>query len=687
MAEGSNNYISLQDATRYCDYSQEYLSLRARQGKLKAVKFGRNWVTKKEWLDDYFGKVEEYNNHLNNKKFVAPPENLPVAPHRFWSKAVRGAFVMALAFVFVASGCVFALRQAQGNPELAEWIGKESFKNVYEDISPLVQNFSEGFDIGIAKEIENLKAKGDEINLIFTFAGINASLVADDVSEYTYIVGGAGDIIVGGTLEVLVNTLSDIPQSFAVVSEDINGAVSKLGENTAKISLPEISLKKWFSSQTEEIVDGVNLIPEILGEKYFATNEFLEEKISQGWQGIKSYGSQTSLVLKEGYGALIQPWRVPLEKVPEEVITVKEVVEKEVVKEVVKEVEVSKVTKVEPIKGVTKEVIKIDDKELSKIKTQLADITLWGADIDNLREITKKLQATPAYTPVASAPIYIGYQGIQVGGTGTFASLGVSGTAGIGDLGVGGSTNLGTTSSNTLTVNATSTFESLVTAENDLAVGGNVTISGTLTTAGGTFFLSPLAITSTTTPQLSVRYNGSNKLDISVSSAGVVTLDASSGEIQAATGDAFYTEGGNPIRKKGEELLRSSVSIFRYGMPTQTASDTFIQISKYFANTTDISLPAVLTGTTRVYRLVINYADDIAVASTSSWQIVNAAGTTTYDTFTLPGQALASLEEGKPRITGLLTIPATDWQVEVKVPAGKTIRIFQIYLVAYDQIN
>jgi len=106
---------------------------------------------------------------------------------------------MALAFVFVASGCVFALRQAQGNPELAEWIGKESFKNVYEDISPLVQNFSEGFDIGIAKEsddffqklsftftginassvIENLKAKGDEINLIFTFASGNGSSVID----------------------------------------------------------------------------------------------------------------------------------------------------------------------------------------------------------------------------------------------------------------------------------------------------------------------------------------------------------------------------------------------------------------------------------------------------------------------------------------------------------------------------
>ncbi|MCK5044601.1 hypothetical protein KAR26_02640, partial [Candidatus Parcubacteria bacterium] len=58
----NNGYISLSEATDYCDYSQEYLSLRARQGKLKAKKFGRNWVTKKEWLKQYITKTEEYNN-------------------------------------------------------------------------------------------------------------------------------------------------------------------------------------------------------------------------------------------------------------------------------------------------------------------------------------------------------------------------------------------------------------------------------------------------------------------------------------------------------------------------------------------------------------------------------------------------------------------------------------------------
>jgi len=45
----SNNqdFITLTKASEDFPYSQEYLSLRARQGKLRAVKIGRNWVIKK----------------------------------------------------------------------------------------------------------------------------------------------------------------------------------------------------------------------------------------------------------------------------------------------------------------------------------------------------------------------------------------------------------------------------------------------------------------------------------------------------------------------------------------------------------------------------------------------------------------------------------------------------------------
>jgi Fic family protein len=46
-------YITLKEATKYCDYSLEYLSLLARKGKLPAVKFQRNWMTTREAIENY----------------------------------------------------------------------------------------------------------------------------------------------------------------------------------------------------------------------------------------------------------------------------------------------------------------------------------------------------------------------------------------------------------------------------------------------------------------------------------------------------------------------------------------------------------------------------------------------------------------------------------------------------------
>jgi len=51
-------YISLEEATKYCNYSQEYLSLLARKGDLHAVKFGRNWMTTKDDVIAYVRRVK-----------------------------------------------------------------------------------------------------------------------------------------------------------------------------------------------------------------------------------------------------------------------------------------------------------------------------------------------------------------------------------------------------------------------------------------------------------------------------------------------------------------------------------------------------------------------------------------------------------------------------------------------------
>ncbi len=46
-------YISLAEAIKGTPYSQEYLSLLARKGKLDAIKLGRNWMTTKKVVEEY----------------------------------------------------------------------------------------------------------------------------------------------------------------------------------------------------------------------------------------------------------------------------------------------------------------------------------------------------------------------------------------------------------------------------------------------------------------------------------------------------------------------------------------------------------------------------------------------------------------------------------------------------------
>jgi len=161
----ANYYISLQEATRYCNYSQVYLSLRACQGKLKAVKLGRNWVIKREWLEEYLSRVKDYNNNLNKKrkketkkaedgfpclkkvKVVSKvPRNLPIGDVKlipvcpfsfrlseFFKKAVvlpsfRFGFAWAMTLVLIIAGGVF---------------GRASLKVTADDIAKVISSAEE----------------------------------------------------------------------------------------------------------------------------------------------------------------------------------------------------------------------------------------------------------------------------------------------------------------------------------------------------------------------------------------------------------------------------------------------------------------------------------------------------------------------------------------------------------------
>lgn len=51
--KGGSEYISLAEAAKGTPYSQEYLSLLARKGRIEAIKLGRNWVIKEEAIKKY----------------------------------------------------------------------------------------------------------------------------------------------------------------------------------------------------------------------------------------------------------------------------------------------------------------------------------------------------------------------------------------------------------------------------------------------------------------------------------------------------------------------------------------------------------------------------------------------------------------------------------------------------------
>ncbi|MFH1582255.1 MAG: hypothetical protein ABIA08_00655 [bacterium] len=194
------NYISLQQATNYCDYTQEYLSLRARQGKLKAVKFGRNWVTRKEWLDEYLQQVEEYNNNLNGngngkkvliseKKNIFPPKNLPIAKSEPVSN-LRFAFSMILVFVLLTTNSVF---------------GKTSFQNVFNNLDPYVKEIALSGDLLMQQYGESFENVYQQINSFsdkFANANYQTAEIGGLFQEYGKWISGQfreiQDVFVGG---------------------------------------------------------------------------------------------------------------------------------------------------------------------------------------------------------------------------------------------------------------------------------------------------------------------------------------------------------------------------------------------------------------------------------------------------------------------------------------------------------
>ncbi|MCX6758088.1 MAG: hypothetical protein NTX14_00070 [Candidatus Nealsonbacteria bacterium] len=94
----NEGYISLLEASKLCSYSEPYLRLRARQGKLKSIKFGKKWMTTELWIKDYVQRTKEWNDKIAANKTAVKeiPVKQEITPEVSRSIQTSGSEVMAV---------------------------------------------------------------------------------------------------------------------------------------------------------------------------------------------------------------------------------------------------------------------------------------------------------------------------------------------------------------------------------------------------------------------------------------------------------------------------------------------------------------------------------------------------------------------------------------------------------------
>jgi hypothetical protein len=215
-----------------------------------------------------------------------------------------------------------------------------------------------------------------------------------------------------------------------------------------------------------------------------------------------------------------------------------------------------------------------------------------------------------------------------------------------------------------------------------LNAGTNISLSGTSTIATVN---NPSFSVSVTSPQ----FLSTTTLAIQSGDSQNITINSASGKIVLASGDWIETNLGYEIGKSGTQVLIEMIPIMGFDLPAQTATTSYVTISRTIEN---YPFSATTTGgTTRIHKFVIRYVDDLPTASSSDWRVYNVTDTATTSTFTMEGCNDATLSKGKTQIKET-TIPTDgdDFRLDVKIPStqsGKIIRVFQVFLAAYDQIQ
>ncbi|MCH7605308.1 hypothetical protein IID24_04965 [Patescibacteria group bacterium] len=181
-------YLSLQRASELCSYSQEYLSLRARQGKLKAVKIDNRWFTTRIWLQEYIQGLERIEVIQEAELF--PGEELTGSPASL-REALRAGFSIGLISLLIFAGVAFG-KDAwyQLGRELAENVQDlgEGFDNgalkLTRTFATGVEQFAEGFDSGSVKQVRQVSLVANSFGNGFAYGVSSPAAVSDFVGEY-----------------------------------------------------------------------------------------------------------------------------------------------------------------------------------------------------------------------------------------------------------------------------------------------------------------------------------------------------------------------------------------------------------------------------------------------------------------------------------------------------------------------
>ena len=266
------------------------------------------------------------------------------------------------------------------------------------------------------------------------------------------------------------------------------------------------------------------------------------------------------------------------------------------------------------------------------------------------------------------------YLAVSRGGTGagTFTQYGVIYGDGTNSLKVtaAGSQN------QLLTGSATSpTWGSIL---NLLEQGTNITITATGTNQALIATVDdPYFATSVTSPL----YTSLGTTTIASAAGQDIILDPSSGRILLTSGSWIETDSGFEIGKSGTENLREMIPIMGFDLPVQTASTSYVQISRVIER---YPFLGAATGTDRVHKLAFRYA-----ASTTAPIEFRVFTNTEYSTSTLPVPQTANVDQGEAHIVEIdIPTGTTAWRLEIRTPdVPSVVRVFQVFLAAYDVIQ